>query len=148
MERIAQEARFRQQVLARASWKGVTAATDQYHIRRKTVWKWSKRYDGTLESLCELSRHPHNGPNAQERSELALVKRYARKFDDDLVLDSREAPCQTTLQVQARKSVQRKALRNWQSCQMLLHKGKQSNDNTEPLNNHSSGWELLTVEKA
>ena len=91
MERIAQEAYFRQRVLARASRKGITAAADQYHISRKTVWKWSKRYDGTLESLYEQSRRPHNSPNAQNRSELALVKRYARKYRDDLLLGYEKA---------------------------------------------------------
>ena len=51
MGMITQEAYFRQRVLSYAAKHGVTAAAIQYHMSRKTVHKWKKRYDGTVESL-------------------------------------------------------------------------------------------------
>ena len=56
MGMITQEAYFRQRVLSYAAKHGVTAAAIQYHMSRKTVHKWKKRYDGTVESLQDLPR--------------------------------------------------------------------------------------------
>ena len=33
--------------------------TIRYKVSRKTVYKWRKRYDGTLESLKDRSHAPH-----------------------------------------------------------------------------------------
>ena len=77
MGMITQEAYFRQRVLSYAAKHGVTAAAIQYHMSRKTVHKWKKRYDGTVESLQDLPRTPHHFPRQQTAAELKLVKRYA-----------------------------------------------------------------------
>ena len=77
MGMITQEAYFRQRVLNYAAKHGVTAAAIQYHMSRKTVHKWKKRYDGTVESLQDLPRTPHHFPRQQTSAELKLVKRYA-----------------------------------------------------------------------
>ena len=77
MGMITQEAYFRQRVLNYVAKHGVTAAAIQYHMSRKTVHKWKKRYDGTVESLQDLPRTPHHFPRQQTSAELKLVKRYA-----------------------------------------------------------------------
>ncbi len=77
MGMITQEAYFRQRVLNYAAKHGVTAAAIQCHMSRKTVHKWKKRYDGTVESLQDLPRTPHHFPRQQTSAELKLVKRYA-----------------------------------------------------------------------
>ena len=77
MGMVTQEAYFRQRVLNHAAKHGVTAAAIRYHMSRKTVHKWKKRYDGTVESLQDLPRTPHHFPRQQTAAELKLVKRYA-----------------------------------------------------------------------
>ena len=77
MGMVTQEAYFRQRVLNHAAKHGVTAAAIRYHMSRKTVHKWKKRYDGTVESLQDLPRTSHHFPRQQTAAELKLVKRYA-----------------------------------------------------------------------
>ena len=55
-----------------AEKKSVTAAAIRYKVSRKTVYKWRKRYDGTLESLKERSRAPHH--IARKQTEEALIE--------------------------------------------------------------------------
>lgn len=86
MDRITQEAHQRQRILKYAQEHGVTAAAIRYKTSRKTVHKWRKRYDGTLESLKDQSRRPHKSPREQAPGELKLVKRYAKKYPDDPLL--------------------------------------------------------------
>ena len=77
MDQITQEAYFRQRVLKYAAEHGVTASANRYRLSRKTVHKWKKRYDGTLESLKDEPHTPHHFPRQQTEEELKLVKRYA-----------------------------------------------------------------------
>lgn len=86
MGMVTQEAYFRQRVLKHAAKHGVTAAAIRYHMSRKTVHKWKKRYDGTVESLQDLPRTPHHFPRQQTADELKLVKRYAKKCKGDPLL--------------------------------------------------------------
>ena len=91
MDRIAQEGYWRQRVIKYATTHGVTSAANRYKISRKTVHKWIKRYDGTIESLKDHPRTPHHSPRAQTPGELELVKRYARKYPEDLLLGYEKA---------------------------------------------------------
>ena len=45
MDRITQEAYHRQRILKWAGKHGATEAANRYHVSRKTVYKWLKRYD-------------------------------------------------------------------------------------------------------
>ena len=56
MDKITQEAYFRQRVLKYAAEHGVTASANRYRLSRKTVHKWKGRYDGTLGSLKDRPR--------------------------------------------------------------------------------------------
>lgn len=91
MGMVTQEAYFRQRVLNHAAKHGVTAAAIQYHMSRKTVHKWKKRYDGTVESLQDLPRTPHHFPRQQTAAELKLVKRFAKKCKGDPLLGYEKA---------------------------------------------------------
>lgn len=91
MDKITQEACYRQRVLKYAEGHGVTAAAERYRMSRKTVYKWKKRYDGTVESLKDRPRTPHRFPRQQSEAELKLVKRYAKKHRGDLLLGYEKA---------------------------------------------------------
>ena len=86
MDKITQEAYFRQRVIGYAEQHGVSAAANRYHLSRKTVYKWRKRYDGQIESLKDRSRRPHHSPRKQSEEELHLVQRLSRKYGSDLLL--------------------------------------------------------------
>ena len=64
----------------------MTEASIRYKISRKTIHKWKKRYDGSIESLKDRSRAPHHVARKQTSAELTLVKRYAKKYAGDLLL--------------------------------------------------------------
>lgn len=91
MDRITQEAHHRQRLLQWAEEHGVTAASIRYKVSRKTVHKWKKRYDGSIESLKDRERTPHRIARKQTASELKLVRRYARKYAGDLLLGFEKA---------------------------------------------------------
>lgn len=91
MDKITQEAHFRQRVLKYAGEHGVTASANRHRLSRKTVHKWKKRYDGTLESLKDRPRTPHHFPRKQTAEEEKLVRRYARKYRGDLLLGYEKA---------------------------------------------------------
>ena len=91
MDKITQEAYFRQRVLKYVEEHGVTAAANRYRLSRKTVHKWKKRFDGTLESLKDRPRTPHHFPRQQTAEEQQLVKRYAKKYRGDLLLGYEKA---------------------------------------------------------
>jgi len=74
MDIITQNARHRQRMVKYFQKNGETKTSIRYKISRKTVRKWVNRYDGTLESLKDRSRRPHNSPNAQTPEEIKLVK--------------------------------------------------------------------------
>ena len=80
MDRITQEAYYRQRVLKYAAKHGVTRAAERYRMSRKTVHKWKRRYDGTVESLKNRSRAPLHSPLKQRDWEIQLVQRYAKKY--------------------------------------------------------------------
>ena len=91
MDRITQEACHRQRVLKWAEKHGVTAASIRYKVSRKTIHKWKKQYDGSVESLKNHKRTPYRIARKQTEDELKLVKRYARKYAGDLLLGFEKA---------------------------------------------------------
>ena len=76
METIRQKAFFRQRVLKEVSkGKQVTETAIKYRISRTSIYRWQKRYDGTVKSLYERSRKPQSHPNQHTIEELRLIKR-------------------------------------------------------------------------
>lgn len=86
MNKIAQEAQFRQRIMVYLERHGVEETANRYHVCRKTVWKWRKRWDGTAKSLEDQSRRPHSFPRAQLAREIKLVRRMRKKYKEDLLL--------------------------------------------------------------
>lgn len=91
MKKITQEAYHRQREIKWAMTHGVTSASIRYQTSRKTIYKWLKRYDGSIESLMDRSRAPHHIPRKQSEDEIRLVERYARKYPGDLLLGYEKA---------------------------------------------------------
>lgn len=91
MDKIAQDNQYRQRMMAYSEHHGVEETANRYHVCRKTVWKWSKRWDGTAKSLEEKSRRPKSSPRKQKPWEIELVKRMRKKYGKDLLLGYQKA---------------------------------------------------------
>ena len=79
MNKITQTMRFRQSLIEYSLKHGVTKAAIKYHTNRQYIYRWRKRYDGTLQSLCDRSRRPHHHPNQHTDQELKLIKDMRRR---------------------------------------------------------------------
>lgn len=80
MKKHTQEAAFRQRVMEyHRNGHTVEETAIRYHLSRKTVHKWKKRWDGTAKSLEDRSRRPKRSPRKQTEAEIRLVKRQAKK---------------------------------------------------------------------
>ena len=70
---ITQDMRFRLSLIQCAEKYGVSKAAIRYKVNRQYVYRWKKRYDGTIESLRDCSRRPHHHPNQHSPEELKLI---------------------------------------------------------------------------
>ena len=70
MNKITQEMRFRQAVIEYSLKHGVTKAARRYKTNRQYIYRWRKRYDGTLQSLADRSHRPHSHPNQHKPEEI------------------------------------------------------------------------------
>ena len=76
MKTIRQKAYFRQRVIKEITKGRSVAETARRHrISRMSIYRWKKRYDGTLESLNERSHRPHRHPNQQTAEEYNLIRK-------------------------------------------------------------------------
>lgn len=91
MDKIAQDSYYRQRMMSYSEHHGVEETANRYHVSRKTVWKWKKRWDGTAGSLEEKSRRPKSSPRKQKPWEIELVKRMRKKYGEDLLLGYQKA---------------------------------------------------------
>ena len=57
----------------------VTKAAIKYKTNRQYIYRWLKRYDGTLESLCDKSRRPRSHPNQHTSEEIKLISDMRRR---------------------------------------------------------------------
>lgn len=73
MNTITQTMRFRQALIEYSFKHGVTKAAIRYKVNRQYVYRWRKRYDGTLQSLADKSHRPHHHPNQHTEAELKLI---------------------------------------------------------------------------
>lgn len=65
--------RFRQAVIEYSLKHGVTKAAIRYKTNRQYIYRWCKRYDGTLGSLADHSHRPHSHPNQHTKEEIKLI---------------------------------------------------------------------------
>lgn len=73
MNTITQTILFRQSLIEYSFKYGVTKAAIKYKTNRQYIYRWRKRYDGTLQSLADRSHRPHSHPNQHTPEELKLI---------------------------------------------------------------------------
>ena len=79
MNTITQTMRFRQSLIKYSLKFGVTKAAIKYKVNRQYVYRWKKRYDGTLQSLADKSHRPHHHPNQHTPEGLKLISDMRKK---------------------------------------------------------------------
>ena len=79
MSKITQDMRFKQAVITYSFKFGVTKAAVRYKTSRQNIYRWRKKYDGTLQSLADLSHRPHSHPNQHTPDEIKLIKDMRRR---------------------------------------------------------------------
>lgn len=70
---------YRQSLISYAEKYGVTKAAIRYKTNRQYVYRWLKRYDGTIESLADRSHRPHSHPNQHRPEEIKLIENMRRR---------------------------------------------------------------------
>ena len=73
---ITQKLKYKESVVKFSYKFGVTKAAIKFCECKRTIYRWRKRYDGTLKSLEDYSRRPHSHPNQHTEEEIKLIKRY------------------------------------------------------------------------
>lgn len=71
--------KYKQSVINYASRFGVTNAANKFSVSRSFIYKWRNRYDGSLDSLKELSRRPHHSPNESLNEEYTLIYNHVKR---------------------------------------------------------------------
>ena len=79
---ITQKLKFKQSVIKFSLKFSVAYAEKKFNVNRRTIYRWIKRYDGTLESLQDYSRKPHHHPNQHSNEEIKLIKDYKNNNKD------------------------------------------------------------------
>lgn len=82
MNILTQEAKKRQAVVKCAIKKGKSYASRKYGVSQSSVKRWSKRYDGTWESLKERTHRPNSNPNRHTKKEERQIQAaYTEKYE-------------------------------------------------------------------
>ena len=79
MDKITQTMQYRQSLIRYAEKYGVTKAAIRYRTNRQYIYRWKKRYDGTLQSLADRSHRPHSHPKQHTEAELKLIQDMRRR---------------------------------------------------------------------
>ena len=74
MNTVTQITRRRQAIITWSEKHGVSSAALRYNVSRQYVYRWKRRYDGTLESLSDRSHRPNSHPNQHTAEEIKLIK--------------------------------------------------------------------------
>ena len=76
---IVVDMRYRLSLIKYAEKYGVTKAAIRYKTNRQYIYRWKRRYDGTIESLRCRSRRPHHHPNQHTPEEIKLIRDVRRR---------------------------------------------------------------------
>lgn len=87
---LSQIKHFRQRMIKYLKNHTVTETAIRFKVSRKTVYKWLKRYDGTLKSLEDRSHRPHRSPKAHTKEEIKNIIKCIKKHKNDLILAFQE----------------------------------------------------------
>lgn len=82
MNTVTQKLKFRQSLLKFADKNGVTKAAIRYNVSRQYIYRWRKRYDGTLQSLADKSHRPNHHPSQHTEAEIKLIRDMRRRNPD------------------------------------------------------------------
>lgn len=82
MASITQDMRFRLSLIRYSDKFGVTKAAIQFKTNRQYIYRWRKRYDGSIESLRDRSRRPHHHPAQHSPEEIKLISDMRRRNPD------------------------------------------------------------------
>lgn len=82
MASITQDMKFRLSLINYSYKYGVTKAAVKYKTNRQYIYRWRRRYDGTIDSLRDLSRRPHHHPNQHTEDEIKLINDLRRRNPD------------------------------------------------------------------
>lgn len=131
------DAVWRQKCLEYSVRHGVTKASNRYHCSRKTIYKWRKRYDGTLKSLKDQSRAPKTHPRKTTEEELGIIRRrlkqtqwsdmiyaYQLCVERDGYTKSYNSFTHTASLLRERKKKKRPTKRNWKPYQRAEYPGQ------------------------
>ena len=75
MKTVTQTILYRQALIEYSEKYGVTKAAIRYKTNRQYIYRWLKRYDGTVESLKDRSHRPHHHPNEHTTEEIADMRK-------------------------------------------------------------------------
>ena len=79
MTTLTQTLRRRQVIVEYSLKNGVSKASSRYNVSRPTIYRWRSRYDGTRQSLADLSHRPHSHPKQHTDAELKLITDMRRR---------------------------------------------------------------------
>ena len=79
MNKITQTMLYRQSLIKYADKYGVTKAAIKYRTNRQYIYRWKRRYDGTLQSLSDKSHRPKSHKNQHTPEELKLISDMRRR---------------------------------------------------------------------
>ena len=83
---ITEEMKFRQTDVEYAiKYDNNARAARRYETSRQQVQRWRKKYNGTVQSLANQSRHPHKHPKQHTEKEIKLIQnKYQRHKHEGL----------------------------------------------------------------
>lgn len=79
MPSITQDMNYRLSLIKYSKKYGVTQAAIKYRCNRQYIYRWLRRYDGTIQSLRERSRRPHSHKAQHTETELKLIHDMRRR---------------------------------------------------------------------
>ena len=79
MNTLTQIARFRQSVVTYSYNFSIKKAILHFNVSRASIYRWRKKYDGSVNSLNNLSRRPHSHPNQHTEDEIKLISDMRRR---------------------------------------------------------------------
>ena len=82
MDTITQVMRFRLSLIKFAQKYGVSKAAIKFKTNRQYIYRWKRRFDGSIQSLRDRSRRPHHHPNQHTPQEIKLISDLRRRNPD------------------------------------------------------------------
>lgn len=82
MTTITQDMHYRLSLIKYAEKYGVSKAAIKYKTNRQYIYRWKRRFDGSIQSLRDRSRKPHHHPNQHTPEEIKLILDMRRRNPD------------------------------------------------------------------